>query len=266
MSDPSLPPESERSSPAPVAPMPWEDRARSAFGRFWGTLGNAFAPVRGVPALCSPAVLPAWTFALISAVPFMLAWGVIPFTSTLAFGPSLEVTPTVEAGKIPLWLDLTKSMGISFGVSLLAQLSWALPFMSLLRAFADVRVPADLVRSIAMRFVLYRAWLVPCGTVAFHLAWWALPAAAVVGDGSDPQAQASGAELLAVMLFRFAPHILVLLGAQATAASLGASVLGALAVAVVPAILQEVVGLTVSHYAAQLLPHITPPPGLASPR
>jgi hypothetical protein len=53
------------------------------------------------------------------------------------------------------------------------------------------------------------------------------------------------------------PPILILLGAQATAASLGASSLGALAVAVVPAIMQVVVGMMVTHYTSVWLP---PPP------
>jgi hypothetical protein len=249
MSDPSLSNEPEQISPPPIAPMPWEDRARSVFGRYWGTFGNALTPVRGVPALCSPVVFPAWTFALLSALPFMLAWGIIPFTSTLAFGPSLSVEATSEAGKIPLWFDVSKSMAISFGVSMVTQLSWALPFASLLRAFADARVPSDLVRSIAMRFVLYRAWLVPFGIVAFHLAFWVMPAA------GDAQAQQGREDALSMIMF--VPHVLVLVGAQATASSLGASLLASLAVAVVPAVLQQVVSMSVAHYAAMLLPHIT---------
>jgi hypothetical protein len=259
MSDSPLPTEPEQGSPPPIAPMPWEDRARSALGRFWGTFGNALAPMRGVPALCSPAVTPAFTFALLSALPMMLASGIVPYTRTLTFGPSLRTAPTALASEIPLWVDVLMSMGMGGAVTLIAQLSWALPFTSLLRAFSDPRVPAELVRAIGVRFALYRAWLVPAGLLAMNLAIWALPALMPAPDASGAEGglQPTSAHLLAFVVFQLVPPILILLGAQATAASLGASSLGALAVAVVPAIMQVTVGLIVTHYmAAWLLPQV----------
>jgi hypothetical protein len=231
-------------------PMPWENAARSWLGRFWGTFGNALTPVRGVPALCSPVVLPAWTFALLSALPLMLASGVIPFTRTVTFGPSWQITPTGYTPGMPLWLDVLTAVGLGLSVSFVSQLAWALPFRSLLKAFVDARVPAELSSAIAMRFVLYRAWLVPFGMLAFDLSMWALPAS--LSEGAEMQP--TQAHFLAFFVFKLAPPILVLLGAQATAATLGAGLLGALAVAIVPAILQAVVGMTIGHYTSLLVP------------
>jgi hypothetical protein len=227
--------------------MAWEDPARSFVARLLGTLGNALKPVRGAPALCGIRLLPAGHFALLTALPFMLMWGVIPFTNTLLFEPSFRVQFRA-AEDIPMWLDVARSMAIGLGMSLLAQLSWALPFASLLRAFSAAPVPPALVSATAWRFVLYRAWLVPTGACLLLLAQWATPEPA-----SKPLL------LFCVVAFRFAPQVLVLLGAQATALTFGASALGSLAVAIVPMIMQEVVGLTVGHYAADFLPE--PPPG-----
>jgi hypothetical protein len=248
MSEPPHP-EPEQAALAPAV-MPWEDGARSWLGRLAGTFGHAFSPVRGAPALCSVAVVPAWTFALTSALPVMLASGVIPFTRTVTFGPSWQITPTGYLPAMPLWLDVLAAVGLGLSVSLVAQLAWALPFRSLLVAFVDGRVPRELSSAVAMRFVLYRAWLVPFGMLAFDVTMWALPATL----SADSQLQPTQAHFIAFFVFRLAPPILVLLGAQATAATLGASLLGALAVAIVPAILQAVVGMTVGHYTAMLMP------------
>lgn len=237
--------EHEQPGVASPFPMPWEDTSRSLVARFWGTLTNALAPVRGVPALCTGSVGPAVTFALVTALPLMLVWGIMPFTHTLLFRPPFQVAPTSAAQDMPVWFDVVKAMGIGFVISLAAQLSWALPFMSLLRAFADARLPQAVVSIVSKRFVLYRAWLVPFGWLAFQLVGWA-----------TPEGTAEPVLMLALVFFRFVPHVLVLLGAQATAATLGASALGALGVALVPAIMQEVVGLTIGHYATQLLPEL----------
>lgn len=252
MSDPSPTNEPAPIAPAPALPIAWEDRARSLFGRVLGTLGSAFEPVRSVPALCSPVVAPAWTFALLSAVPLMLASGFIPYTRTLLFGPAFAVKPMPGAAAIPLWLDATTALGLGGLASLITLLAWALPFHSLLRAFADPRVPAELSHAVALRLVLYRAWLLPFGMFAFEIARWSLPA--VDGPGSAAAGQAVTIYLFAEFAFRLLPVVLMLMAAQATAMSLGVSLLGALAVALVPTVMLVVVGLTVEHYMSMLVP------------
>jgi hypothetical protein len=228
--------------PEAVQTIPWEDPARGLVGRFLGTLGNALRPVRGTPQLCGIRVAPAFRFALLSALPAMLLWGIVPFTSTLLFKGGLQVE--VRPDKLPIWLDVLRAMSLSFCVSFLGQLVWALPFASLLRAFAAEPMPAPLVTATAYRFVFYRAWLVP----ACNLTLWTLSCIL-------PAAQ-SGALGSFEAILQLVPQVMILLGAQAMALTFGASMLGSLAVALVPLVLEAVVMLIANEYAVRFLPHL----------
>jgi hypothetical protein len=236
-------------APRPVPCMPWENPTLGFVGRYWGTLGNALAPAGGVPQLCAGRLSPALSFALLSAVPLMLAWGVVPFTKTLLFGGGFHVTRTPDATKFPLWIDVTRAMGVSLGMSLLAQLAWTLPFISLLRAFADPRIPPQLSRLTAERFSLYRAWLVPGGLTLLYLLAWTMP---------NPE-QPGFLAALASFACLVAPVWMMFIGAQATARAFGASTLGSLAVALVPVLLQQVVGQLLNVYALQFAPPLPLP-------
>ncbi len=222
--------------------IPWEAPGLSPLSRLLGTLKNALRPVRGTPQLCGIRVAPAFRFALLTALPVMLLWGVVPFTSTLLFKGGMQVELRVE--KVPVWLDVLRAMGLGFSVSFLAQLVWALPFASLLRAFAAEPMPAPLVTATAYRFVFYRAWLIPACTSTLWLLSCVLPAS---------QAGALGPIDAALQLV---PQVMTLLGAQAMALTFGASMLGSLAVALVPLVLEVVVMLIANEYAVRLLPHL----------
>ena len=226
-----------------VQTIAWEHPGHALISRFVGTLGNALRPVRGAPQLVGIRVGPAFRFALLSALPVMVGWGVVPFTATLLFKGNFDVEVISRA--LPVWLDVLRAMGLSFAASFVTQLAWALPFVSLLRAFAASPMPAPLVTATGWRFVLYRAWLVPGAGALLMFGMWALP-----------QPPPAFVATVMVALLRLAPQVIMLLGAQAMSLTFGASMLGSLAVALVPMILQGVVWLFVTDYADYLLPHL----------
>jgi hypothetical protein len=231
----------ELGRPVQVQGIAWEDPARPFIARFFATLGNALRPVRGAPQLCGIRLSPAVYFSLLTALPLMLVWGVIPFTTTLLFKGNFRVDVVSHA--MPTWLDVSRAMALGLGHSLVTQLAWALPFASLLRAFAASPMPAPLVSATAWRFVFYRAWFLPCADALSMFAIWCLP----------EQPPVALLNLLALTL-RLLPKVVVLLGAQAMALTFGASLLGSLAVAIVPLALSGVIELFANDYVHTLLP------------
>lgn len=179
------------SSAAP--PVPWEDPSRGAVSRFFGTFASALRPTRSSPAFARHHVGRAAWFALLVAVPLAALRGVIPFTHTLAFGSTFEVslvgTPTT--GEIAL--DVLRAMGISLGIAAALFASLAVPYASLCRAYG----PSPYERA-GLRMMLYRAWLLTVSMygVVFWLVVWAAP------EGSaDVAAQVAAiAELLPLLL------------------------------------------------------------------
>jgi len=226
---------------SPSTPIAWEDPSLSFARRILATLTDAFSPVQSVTRLRVGPLAPAIGFFLLTAVPCMLAWGVMPFTHTLSFTPGLGLA--VTSAKLPIWLDVVRASGIGFGLSVLALVCWGAPFASLLRAFAAPTFLGIEARHAALRLLFYRAWLVPFGTTAFLFAAWVLPADSL-----------QLVMLVFMLLFLLLPRLLVLVSCQSMAGAFGAGAIAAIAVGFVPLLVEWAVGRTVWHFVEKLLP------------
>lgn len=169
----------KRDPAAAAPPIAWEASQRSLIVRYLQTLASAFRPVLSAPAFAQPAQRPALSFFLASALPFAALAGVIPHTKLIMFGNTLTVklqgSPTTEQ----LALDIALAMAIQLGLFACDFAALALPYVSLVRAYAE---PDK--RSAALRVLLYRSWLVPAATLIYYLGLWMLPAA--TADGVTP--------------------------------------------------------------------------------
>ncbi len=85
-----------------------------------------------------------------------LAQGVIPYTHTLQFGSSFEVTP--RPSTMPLWRDVLNAAGIGLLVCGVAYLAFTACFISLCRAYGEDPVEAGVQ---ARRTALRLGWLYP---------------------------------------------------------------------------------------------------------
>ncbi len=225
-----------------TGPLAWEDDALPWPQRLSRTFGATFAPLATLHAVVHGEIAPAVRFMLVSALPFMALWAIIPFTHTLLFKPEFALEVVHAPGGPPVALDVARAVAIGVGLSVISLLSWGVPFVSLLRGFADGPRPEDPSRA-AWRTVLYRAWVIPCGMAFFSFMLWALP----------KQPNPFLIELI-VIGFRMLPRVLILIHCHAVARYFGLSGFGALAVSVLPLVVEWAVDLTVQRGAEQLLP------------
>jgi hypothetical protein len=194
----------KRDPAAAAQPVPWETQHGSFVARYFGTLVGAFRPVATAPAFARPGLRHALVFFVLSAVPLAALAGVIPNTKTLMFGSVFSVIVQGHPSSGAIALDVVLAMLLqlaSFGLDFLAL---AVPYASLVRAYA----PADR-RPAALRVLLYRSWLAPCATLLFFLGLWMLP------PGSRPDEPTHLLPALALLQFVF--NLLLLISMRATA-------------------------------------------------
>jgi hypothetical protein len=222
--------------------MPWENPELSLFRRITGTLSSTFLPLGTIRAVSSGTIGPALRFMLIWTLPWMPLWAIMPYTHSLLFkyNFAVEVVAKTSGG---IWLDVARAMAIGVALSGVAMLSWALPFASLLRAFGNTPEPGVEPGNAAWRMVLYRAWVVPCGLTLLSVLAWSLP--------KEPNASLVELALLGLLLL---PRVLILMHCFAMARYFGVQGLSSIAVALVPLIVEVVVGLVVGRGAEALLP------------
>jgi hypothetical protein len=228
--------------PQVTGPIGWEDEALPWWARLWRTLGATFAPLDSLHAVANGEVGPALRFMVLSALPWMFLWAVIPFTHTLNFETGFRVSLVKDAGNLPIELDVVRAMAIGLVFNGMSQLSWALPFVSLLKGFANGSRPEDPKRA-GWRTSLYRMWIVPFGMTMFFVIPWALPV-----NPSDFVFE------LGVLGLQMLPRMLILVHCHVMARYFGASGFGALVVSVVPLVVQWAVGLSLQELAVRLLP------------
>jgi hypothetical protein len=212
----------KRDPAAAAPPLPWETREGSLVGRFFGTLGSARHPIVSAPAFARPSVRPALAFFVLSAVPLAALAGVIPNTKTLMFGSAFKVTVMGHPTQSDIAWDVVVAMLMqlaSFGVDFVAL---ALPFTSLVRAYAP-----EAQRPAALRVLLYRSWLAPFATLLFFLGIWMLPGGA---QSDEPTRLLTG-----LVLAQFFLNALLLVSMRATARlACGISALLSIVVVAVP--------------------------------
>ncbi len=237
-----MPPASHE-PPVQIGPMPWEDFNLPFLGRFAGTLLSTFQPVRSLRSVAHGPIAPAAGFFVLSSLPWMVLWAILPFTHTLLFGPSFALTLTKGAQASQIQPDVLRAASVGFALSALGFMSWAFPFASLTRAFCTSPAHALEAGRAAWRTALYRVWIIPCGFTLWSLILWGAP--------DKPSAALLELGMLACQLL---PRLLVLIHCQAMARYVGASTLGALGVAVVPVALEWAVGLLLWQGAREFLP------------
>jgi hypothetical protein len=160
----------KRDPAAAAPPIGWEVPSASIMQRYVSTLGGAFRPVRSAPAFAQQEIRPALRFFLLSALPFAALAGVIPHTKTMMFGGSLAITLQGKPTAAEIALDVVTAMAIQLGLFTIELAALALPYTSLIRAYAD-----EPRRAAAWRVLLYRSWLVPSATLLLYLGLWILP-------------------------------------------------------------------------------------------
>jgi len=226
-----------------IGPMAWENAELPFLRRVSDTLLSTFQPVRSLRSVAHGPIGPALSFGLLSSIPWMMLWAILPFTHTLLFGPSFALTLTKGAVASQVQPDVLRAASVGFALSALGFLSWALPFASLTRAFCASPPHAIEARRAAWRTALYRAWIIPFGFTLWSLVLWGVP-------DKPPSAVLE----LAMLGCQLVPRLLVLIHCQAMARYVGASTLGALGVAVVPVALEWAVGLLLWQGAREFLP------------
>jgi hypothetical protein len=230
--------------PQITGPMGWEDETLPWPARLYRTLLATFAPLESLHAVAHGEIAPALRFMLLSALPWMLLWAIIPFTHTLNFETAFRITVVKDPGGLPIELDVVRAMAIGLVFNAVSQLSWCVPFVSLLAGFADGSRPEDPKRA-GWRTTLYRMWIVPFGMTLFFLVPWGLPYAP--GDFVVE---------LAVLGLQMLPRMLILIHCHVMARYFGASGFGALLVSVLPLVVQWAVGLSLQEAAVHLLPAV----------
>jgi len=157
--------------PAAAAPaLAWETQQGNVVSRFLRTLTSAFQPVQTAPAFARPGLRPALLFFLWSALPMAALAGVMPRTKTLMFGSSFNIVVQGHPSLGAIALDVALAMllqVLAFGIEFAAL---ALPYTSLLRAYA-----APSRSDAGLRVLFYRSWLAPFAMLAVYLLAWMLP-------------------------------------------------------------------------------------------
>jgi hypothetical protein len=150
--------------------LPFENTSLSLFSRIVSTFATAFSPHE--TALCFAQCRPAFAlrFLLISALPLSFVSGVIPYTSTLLFGPGLRVDLVGAPTHVDIIVDVLRAMlfQLLFDSLLLAAL--ALPFVSLAKSYGRPRCASS-----AIGTMFYRYWLVPAAMAGSYISVWISP-------------------------------------------------------------------------------------------
>ena len=227
-----------------TGPLPWEDPSASWPRKLFATLAATFAPLRSIHAVANGTIGPALSFAVVSAVPFMCVWAILPFTYTLLFKPEFGLEVLQHAGQLAMVLDILRSLAIGLLISVITLFSWTLPFASLVQAFSNGSREAA-PKLAAWRTSLYRTWFVSLGMTLFSLVTWGMP--------KDPDPLVIEMAMLSLQIL---PRILLLIHCHTMARYFGANGFGALVVSVVPLAVQWAVGLTVQQGAEALLPPV----------
>jgi hypothetical protein len=230
-----------RRNPLDAAPpIPFEDPARGFIGGLLGTLFGAFAPVRTAPAFAGDGVRRAVVFAVLVTVPLALVRGVIPYTRTLRFGPTLSVEVLGGANSTQIALDLAAAAGISLLVTGVCLLALTVPFVSLARAYGSRKTGGA-----PLRLMLYRGWLLTVSAqgALFWFLSWCLPAAPDEGL------------LLAIHLIDLIPLLLLLNAMRATSRlAQGVGPIASFVTVIVPLTLMILVQPLLMHALAPWLP------------
>jgi hypothetical protein len=193
--------------PTEAAPvLPFEQTESSALGRYFGTFGTAFHPLRSAPSFARDDVPSARRFMWLSALPLALLAGVIPHTRTLLFKGSFEIALVGHPNAAAIALDIVRASLVELGLTAVQLGCLLLPFASLVRAYAPERKHA------AQRVLFYRIWLLPGAMLFFYLAGWALPT-------PDPATfqQSPPLAFVLVLLVRLLGSVLLMLSMGAAA-------------------------------------------------
>lgn len=235
--------------PAGAAPpIAWESPASSIFARYFSTLASAFRPVLSAPAFARPEIAPAVRFFLLSAVPMALLAGIIPYTKTMMFGSGLSITLQGQPSEAEIATDIVRAMLVKLGLFAIEFAAITVPFVSLVRAYAD-----EAKRPAAMRAMLYRSWLLPGANLLFFAAVWLLP------GGSSPD---TATPLLPVLfMVQLTMNALVFLAMRSTA-RLAASIAPLLSftVTAVPLVIWVLAQLFLQTFVEGMLMPPPPPP------
>lgn len=222
-----------RDPTAGIDRLPWEDKTRPALARYLRTLGSALHPRKSAAAFAYEGLAGAVRFLLLTAVPMAALAGVVPHTRTLLFAGSFEVSVLGRPGVGEMAFDVVRAMFVEILLSGIALACLALPFVSLVKAYA----PIDRSHA-ALRALLYRGWLLPFAWLVFYIGTWALPTPIepVTAETAVP------AGLRTFALIRDLIPILLLLAMVATARlACGLGPLISMVVVLVPAILMALV-------------------------
>jgi hypothetical protein len=191
--------------PAAAAPaLAWETQQGSGLQRFFRTLSSAFQPVHTAPAFARPGLRRPLAFFLMTALPTAALAGVIPNTKTLMFGSALSVIVQGHPAAGAIAFDVVRAMLLQVLFFAVDFLAIALPYTSLVRAYAQ---PAR--ATAALRVLLYRSWLAPFALLFFYLGAWVLP------GGDKPQEPTPLLPLL--VIGQFTLHMLLLSSMRASA-------------------------------------------------
>jgi len=194
----------KRDPAAAAPPLAWEAPKGSRVLRYFATLGSAFRPVQSAPAFARPDVGPALTFFLSSALPMAALAGVIPYTKTLMFGSSMAITVQGHPSTSDIAADVVRAMLIQLGLFTLEFAALALPFTSLVRAYAE-----EAKRPAALRALLYRSWLLPAFALLMFGVLWVLP------GGATPKSPSPWYPLVGMIQLTF--YALLVVSMRATA-------------------------------------------------
>lgn len=207
-------------------PLAWERPKTTAVRRFFGTLASAFRPVRSVPAFAGDDIQPAIRFALWTALPLAMLGGVIPFTETLLFGPSLSLQPIDDPSRGRIAWDVARALflgALTGGIHLAAL---GVPYVTLVRSYGRTDRT-----SAAVRAVLYRAWLVTLSAMLVFVTYWVAP------EGAEQKTVLFARDVVVMV-----PWILLFLTLRATARMVCAvGPLASFVVVIVPFVLWELV-------------------------
>jgi hypothetical protein len=222
------------------APPPWENRALPFVARFAKTFVDAFRPTSTANGLARPELGPAIVFAVITALPFAMLRGIVPYTKTLLFGFDFAVAVQGGAGSSEIAIDVARAAGLGVAVTAAQLLALALPFASLARAYGAI--PGHRA---AMRLMLYRAWLltVSMNGVVYYFGVWASPEAHV--------------EIIATALkvFELFPAVALFIAMRATARlAHGVGPFMSMVVVFLPLVLLVLTQLTIDTELAGFLP------------
>lgn len=157
---------------AAAPPIPWEDRRRTALLGWLATLATALRPAATAPAFAGQEITRARTFWITTFLPLAALTLVVPFTHTITFGPSFGIALRGNPSDAQIVLDVARAAGLGLSSCLVALLALAMPYVSIVRAYAEKGHPAA-----PLRAVLYRSFLAPLAPTMFWLLVWGWPQA-----------------------------------------------------------------------------------------